>query len=164
MPKGSTIWLLAALAIVGPLMVIRKAWALPAAGQPYAADIAAAEAANGIPSGLLGRLLQQESAFRPDVINGTVTSSAGAVGIAQLIPAYYPNVDPTNPQESIDAAAASLRAYRDRFGSWDKALAAYNWGPGNLERAIAQYGSGWLLAAPTETQNYVNQITQDVPA
>lgn len=142
----------------------RKAWAVPPAGAPYAADIAAAEQANGLPHNLLARLLQQESGFRPDVINGTTRSSAGAIGIAQLIPAYYPGVNPTNPQESIDAAAASLRSYYERFGSWDKALAAYNWGPTNLERAIAQYGSGWLLAAPTETQNYVNQITQDVPA
>jgi soluble lytic murein transglycosylase-like protein len=119
--------------------------------------IAQAEVDNGIPSGLLLRLAYQESHFRPDIINGTTVSSAGAQGLMQLVPAYYPGIDPLNTDQAIDAAAQSLVTYFNRFGSWPLALAAYNAGPGNVQKYKG-------IPPFTETQNYVTQILADVPA
>jgi len=126
----------------------------------YAAAIAAAEKANGIPPGLLHRQLYEESHFRTDIIDGATISPGGAVGIAQLLPRYYASVDPTDPIQSINAAAQTMRQYYRRFGSWRLALAAYNWGPTALAIAITrgETPAQW----PRETQAYVAQITADV--
>ncbi len=140
----------------------RKAWALPSRANPYAADIAAAELNNGIPNKLLGRLLYQESRFRDDIITGEKKSSAGAIGIAQIVPRWHPQVNPYDPQESIFYAAGYLRKLFDKFGTWRRALAAYNWGPGNLQNAIDKKGDNWISIVPEETQNYVTQITSDI--
>ena len=135
-------------------------WQLPASAAPYAATIRAAELRHGIPSGLLGRLLYQESRFRADVIEGRTVSAAGAVGIAQIIPRWHPDVNPLDPYASIDYAASYLATLRNRFGSWELALAAYNWGQGNLSRVAG--ADDWLSRVPTETRNYVTQISADV--
>ena len=132
-------------------------WQPPAAAAPYVFAIQNAEGKYGLPRGLLGRLLDEESGFRPDVISGKVKSSAGAVGIAQLIPRFFPGVDPTDPYASIDEAAKYLAALYRQFGTWPLALAAYNWGPGNIADHPAS--TDW----PSETRNYVAQITADIP-
>ena len=142
----------------------RKVWATPTTANPYLADIMAAERNNDLPPQLLARVLYQESRYRPEIINGKLMSSAGAVGIAQIVPRWHPNVDATNPQESIYYAADYLRRLFDRFGSWKRALAAYNWGQGNVSNAITRNGDKWLQVAPTETQNYVREILADVEA
>ena len=141
----------------------RKSWALPTKANPYAADIAAAEINNGIPNKLLARLLYQESRFRDDIISGEKKSSAGAIGIAQIVPKWHPKVNPYDPRDSIYYAAEYLSSLYRQFGSWRRALAAYNWGPGNLSEAIQTAGDNWISIAPRETQNYVTQITADVP-
>lgn len=148
--------------LLGVFIVPRKAFAIPARGNQYAADIAAAELNNGIPNTLLARLIYQESRFRPDIISGETQSSAGAIGIAQIVPRWHPQVDPYNPQDSIYYAAGYLRRLFEKFGTWRRALAAYNWGPGNLTKAIDRAGDNWISIAPKETQNYVTQITADV--
>jgi hypothetical protein len=59
----------------------------------------------------------------------------------------------------------SVRVGRDKFaalldkydGDTEKALAAYNWGEGNVDKAVEAHGSDWLQHAPTETQNYVGK-------
>lgn len=132
-------------------------WAPPGSADPYLESINAAELRYGLPSGLLARLLYQESRYRPEIIDGSKRSSAGAVGIAQFMPATARDlgIDPTNPYQSIDAAGKYLRRLYDSTGSWSDALAAYNWGIGNVQRK-------GLAAAPTETQNYVSQITSDL--
>ncbi|HEX6217021.1 MAG TPA: lytic transglycosylase domain-containing protein [Vicinamibacterales bacterium] len=133
----------------------------PSGALPYLAAIRQAERANGIPADLLVRLLDQESRYRADVIDGRVSSRVGAKGIAQVMPATAkapgygvpPLPNPLDPFASIAWAAKYLAALRARFGNWSQALAAYNFGPGNV---IA--GKAW----PTETRNYVAQITRDV--
>lgn len=140
-------------------------WVLPEVATPYRLAIQSAEGRHAIPPGLLGRLLYQESRFRPEVINGAVKSSAGAVGIAQIVPKWHPNVDPTNPFQSIEYAANYLAALKSQFGSWELALAAYNWGPGNLRDALDESGGTWPTPDwPQETRSYVADITRDVPA
>ncbi|WP_067096768.1 transglycosylase SLT domain-containing protein [Marinomonas atlantica] len=143
-------------------LIQKTTWALPASAAQYFSDIRYAEYLNGIPSGLLGRLLYQESRFRSDIISGATKSSAGAVGIAQIVPRWHPDVDPTDPKASISYAGRYLAKLKKNFGSWETALAAYNWGWGNVTNAKQEYGSNWLSHAPTETQNYVSQIWGDI--
>lgn len=133
----------------------------PAQALLYLSAIRTAEAANGLPRDLLVRLLDQESRYRADIIEGRVSSRVGARGIAQVMPltaqdpgyGVPPLPNPLDPWASIAWAGRYLAALYRRFGSWSKALAAYNFGPGNV---LA--GKPW----PTETQNYVAQITRDV--
>jgi soluble lytic murein transglycosylase-like protein len=129
-------------------------WQPPAAAGPYRAAIAAAEAKNGLPANLLLRQLDVESDhFSPDVISGTRRSRAGAIGIAQFMPATAASkgLNASDPFASINQAAADMREMFNKFGSWSLALAAYNWGQGNLKRQ----GIG---AAPAETRDYIARI------
>lgn len=138
-------------------------WEPPAAAGPYLPAIRASEISHALPTGLLARLLYQESHYRPDIISGQTISSAGAVGIAQIVPKWHPDVDPTNPTESISYAAGYLVQLQQQFGNWEKALAAYNWGWGNLDRHIRAKGRDWMTGLPKETYLFVTQILQDVP-
>jgi soluble lytic murein transglycosylase-like protein len=110
---------------------------------------------SGVPEKLLLRVGQQESNFNPDAYN----EGSGASGIMQLIPRFYPDVNPWDPREAVPAAARSLKRYYDHFGSWTLALAAYNWGPGNLSAAL---GDGRPIHDwPQETRRYIADITTD---
>jgi len=110
--------------------------------------IQAAATQHGVPLAGLRALLEQESAFDPHAV-----SPVGARGIAQFMPATARDfgIDPFNPTQAIPAAAKYLRALYDKFGSWDKALAAYNWGQGN----VARHG---INALPKETADYVANL------
>jgi hypothetical protein len=104
----------------------------------------------GLDASLFKRMLVAESNLRPDLVN----PKSGAAGIAQFMPgtAAELGVNPFVPEEAIPGAARYLRQNLDKFGGdYDKALAAYNWGPGNLSR----YGMGNM---PQETQNYIVRI------
>lgn len=129
-------------------------WRPPA---QYAGAIVAAEDRAGLPRDMLARLLYQESRYRADIISGATRSPAGALGIAQFMPptAAEMGIDPLDPWQSINAAADYLRRLFDRFGNWSEALAAYNWGQGNVSRK-------GLSAAPRETRLYYSQILADV--
>lgn len=137
----------------------------------WAPVIAEAETRNGLPQGLLARQALEESAYRTAVIDGTESSSAGALGILQLEPAYFASVRVPTPFSDSDtaaqiaeAAAEDARLYRE-FGSWPLALAAYNWGSGNLQGWLNGGGSlADTSSWPGETAKYVAQITSDVPA
>lgn len=131
------------------------AWTPPDRAQPYLAAIYAAEDRHGMPRNLLARLIYQESRYREDIITGAVVSSAGAQGIAQIVPRWHPGARPLDPFHSIDYAANYLAQLKRQFGSWPLALAAYNWGPGNLQ-------ANGIGAAPRETRDYVAQISADV--
>jgi len=135
----------------------RKLFSLPPAAEPYREAIAAAEAKHGIPETLLARLLYQESRYREDIITGKTASSAGALGIAQFMPATAAElgIDPLEPGQAIDGAALYLRRLYDQLGDWAAALAAYNWGIGNVKKK-------GVVNAPTETRLYITQILSDV--
>jgi soluble lytic murein transglycosylase-like protein len=118
--------------------------------------IANAAAQYGVPSQLALEVAIQESG-----LNQSAVSSAGAIGVFQLMPATAAGlgVDPTNLQQNIQGGVQYLSQLYSQFGSWDQALAAYNWGPGNVSNAVATYGDpGFLANAPAETQNYVSSI------
>lgn len=150
--------LLLFLIILGGAFMLFVPWSLPAAGRQYQSMFDGATKKYDLPKNLLARVAYQESRFRPDIISGEVTSKADAQGIMQIIPRWHPNVNPLNPSEAIYYAASYLKNLHTRFGSWSEALAAYNWGPTNLQK----YLQGDKAVMPTETKNYVNQIMTDV--
>jgi soluble lytic murein transglycosylase-like protein len=123
----------------------------------YRAAIAAAEGKHSLPQNMLARLLWQESRYREDIITGTKTSPVGAAGIAQFMPgtAAEMGINPLDPFASIDAAGRYLARMYGMFKDWSKALAAYNWGPGNVQRK-------GLARAPAETRSYYTQILADI--
>ena len=110
-----------------------------------AAQIAQQE---GVPPDLFLRLVNQESGFNPDAV-----SSAGAIGLAQLMPGTAGDlgVDPRDPVQNLTGGARYLRQQLDAFGQPDLALAAYNAGPGR----VRQYGG---IPPFRETQNYISAI------
>jgi soluble lytic murein transglycosylase-like protein len=123
--------------------------ATPGAATPYAAEIDAAAAKYNVDPALLRGLIRQESNFNPNA-----GSPAGARGLTQLMPgtAAALGVDPSVPAQAIEGGAKYLRQQLDKFGNDPaKALAAYNAGPG----AVQRYGGVPPFA---ETQNYVRKV------
>lgn len=126
-------------------------WTTPAHGKQYDDIFGDAEAKYNLPAGILASMAYRESNFNPNA-----TNPSGAVGMMQIIPKWHPNlINPFSPVNAIFYAGKILREWYDRFGSWPLALAAYNWGPGNLNK----YG---IERAPTETRNYIANITSDI--
>ncbi|MBJ7470334.1 MAG: lytic transglycosylase domain-containing protein [Solirubrobacteraceae bacterium] len=119
-------------------------------GMPYAAEINAAAAKHGIDPALLAGLVKQESGFNP-----TATSSAGARGLTQLMPAtakYLGVTDSTDPAQALDGGAKYLKEMLDKFGGDPRlALAAYNAGPG----AVTRFGG---VPPYAETKAYVEKV------
>ncbi|HMO09639.1 MAG TPA: lytic transglycosylase domain-containing protein [Paracoccaceae bacterium] len=103
---------------------------------------------HGIPEDLFLRLVQQESGWNPGAV-----SHKGATGLAQLMPATarLVGVDINNPRQNLDGGARYLRIMYDKFGSWRLALAAYNAGPG----AVEKHGG---IPPFAETKGYVAAI------
>lgn len=103
---------------------------------------------HNVPEDLFLRLIQQESGW-----NAKAKSHKGALGLAQLMPATARrlHVNPRVPQENLEGGARYLRQQYDRFRSWRLALAAYNAGPG----AVEKYGG---VPPYRETKNYVRKI------
>ena len=131
-------------------------WSPPASAAPYLDQIYRVEAQYGMPRNLLARQLYQESRYRPDIINGG-PNSAGAIGIAQIIPRWNPGVDPRDPVASIDFAGKKMAGLFRVYGDWKLALAAYNWGEGNLAKV-----NNVIASTPAETRNYVAEISTAV--
>lgn len=110
-------------------------------------------------------------------MNQNATSSKGAIGVMQLMPATAAQlgVDPYDTAQNIHGGVMYLRQLMSRFGDPTAALAAYDWGPGNVQQAMAQFPSdfsysapggsaipAWLASAPAETRNYVQKILSNV--
>lgn len=150
--------------IIGLLFMLhsKKTWAIPNSGYKYAPVFAEAERQYNIPPNLLARVAYQESRFRPDIITGQTQSPAGAQGIMQIVPRWHPDAEPLNPTKAIPYAANYLRQLKNQFGTWEKALAAYNWGPGNLQKAINKEPTSWKQFLPKETRDYIGQISSDI--
>jgi len=85
----------------------------------------------------------------------TAKSSAGALGVMQLMPktAKSLGVDPLNPEENIRGGVTYLKQMYDKYNDPTLALAAYNAGPGRLDKALKS-GQG-IAGLPRETQNYI---------
>jgi cell wall-associated NlpC family hydrolase len=124
------------------------------AGVPYADLFTQAGAKYGISPALLAGVAKTESGF-----NTSAVSSTGATGLMQFMPATAKGlgVDATDPASSIDGAARYLSRLTGQFGSTDLALAAYNAGPGTVQR----YGG---MPPYAETKSYVQKVTSAAEA
>lgn len=103
----------------------------------------------GINPDLFVRQIQAESAFNPAAV-----SSAGAIGLGQLMPATAKElgVDPTDPAQNLEGAARYMKQLLGRYkGDQTLALAAYNAGMGNVDKAGG-------VPNFKETQNYIAKI------
>lgn len=103
----------------------------------------------GIPVNLFLALVNQESGWNPRAV-----SNAGAQGLGQLMPGTAAGLGVTNPfdpEQNLDGAARYLAQQHRTFGNWRLALAAYNAGPGNVQK----HGG---VPPFQETQNYVRSV------
>lgn len=77
--------------------------------------------------------IQTESGWRQWSSPGVVLSSpTGSMGLGQLNSKFYPASDWADPYTNISKSIEIMSGYLKKFGSYRKALAAYNWGPGNV--------------------------------
>ncbi|MSQ04067.1 MAG: lytic transglycosylase domain-containing protein [Myxococcales bacterium] len=105
--------------------------------------------AEGLPAELLKAVAVAESRMNPSAV-----SRAGAKGLMQIMPATAKSLgvkDPFDPRESISGGAAYLARQVARFGSYERALAAYNAGPKNVEK----FGG---IPPFDETRTYVARV------
>ena len=124
------------------------------AGVPYADLFTQAGSRYGVDPAVLAAMAKTESNF-----NSSAVSSSGAQGLMQFMPgtAAGLGVDTSDPTSSINGAARYLSSLTQQFGSTPLALAAYNAGPGTVQRygGIPPYG---------ETQSYVQKVTSAAEA
>ncbi len=129
-------------------------------GDPWGPYIEEASRRFGVPAPWIRAVMHQESGGQEYLDGRPITSSAGAMGLMQLMPATYGDLqaqydlggDPYDPRDNIMAGTAYIRQMYDKYGS-PGFLAAYNAGPARVDDYLA--GQGGL---PAETENYVASI------
>ena len=120
----------------------------------------------GVPQDLI-YLAVAESGFQPQALN----ARSGAGGMWQFMPTGAYGLarngwfdERFDPQKSSLAYAKYMKTLYNQFGDWYLAMAAYDWGPGNVQRAVMRtgYADFWELyrrnVLPGETKNYVPGI------
>lgn len=104
----------------------------------------------GVDSELIRAIIKAESNFNPRAV-----SSAGAQGLMQLMPATARGLgvsDSFDPEQNVMAGTRFLKDMLRRYdGNLDEALAAYNWGPGRVDK----HGTSHL---PRETRDYLAKV------
>jgi membrane-bound lytic murein transglycosylase D len=129
----------------------------------YQAMIAAVLAEEKVPQDLIYQAVA-ESGFQPQAQNG----HTGAGGMWQFMPFGTYGLNRSawfderfDPQKSTHAYARYMKVLYAQLGDWYLAMAAYDWGPGNVQKAVQRtgYADFWELykrnALPQETKNYV---------
>ena len=120
-----------------------------------------------VPAALTFAVIKVESNF-----DKNAKSSAGALGLMQMMPSTYEwlatkfNETPVTsllfvPEVSIKYGTYYLQYLYSKFGTWEKALIAYNWGENNFKKHLDEYGytEGNYGSIPvTETRNYVRKV------
>lgn len=122
--------------------------------------------AAGVPQDLM-YLAVAESGFQPQALN----RRSGAGGMWQFMPTGAYGLarngwfdERFDPEKSSKAYARYMKSLYNQFGDWYLAMAAYDWGPGYVQRAVMRtgYADFWQLyqrgVLPNETKNYVPGI------
>ncbi|MBB2160824.1 lytic transglycosylase domain-containing protein [Gluconacetobacter sacchari] len=130
-------------------------------GDPWRPYIADASTRFSVPQEWVRAVIQQESGGHEYLDGQPITSSAGAMGLMQLMPQTYADMqaqnglgpDPYEPHDNILAGTAYIRLMYDRYGA-PGFLAAYNAGPQRLDDYLQ---TGRQL--PNETINYLASVT-----
>ena len=108
----------------------------------------------GLPQGLLKRIVERESSYRPCAV-----SAKGALGLMQLMPSTLHELrvkNPFDPEQNLNAGVALLKRLRLQYGGeWRLVLSAYNAGPG----AVALHGG---IPPYPETLRYISDILDDL--
>ncbi len=103
---------------------------------------------------LIHAVVKAESNYKPDAV-----SHAGARGLMQLMPATAEELgvkDSFDPRQNLLGGSSYLKQLLDKYeGDLDHALAAYNWGQGNVDR----HG---LEKMPEETRTYIARVRQGI--
>ena len=139
-------------------------WSVPASAAPtdqWEPLVREAGERFRVPADWIRRVMKAESGGRTVSGGRPIVSSAGAMGLMQLMPATWAEMrsayrlgpDPHRPRDNIFAGAAYLRLMYDRFG-FPGLFAAYNAGPARYARHLLD-GRG----LPAETVRYVAKIT-----
>jgi membrane-bound lytic murein transglycosylase D len=128
----------------------------------YQAMIAAVLAEEKLPQDLIYQAVA-ESGFQPQAVN-----RSGAGGMWQFMPYGVYGLNRNgwyderfDPEKSTHAYARYMKLLYSQLGDWYLAMAAYDWGPGNVQKAVERtgYADFWELyhrnALPQETKNYV---------
>jgi hypothetical protein len=124
-----------------------------AAQQGIRSQVAAAAQRQGVPVPLALALARHESNFTPQARSGK-----GAIGVMQLMPATAKSlgVNPQDTAQNITGGVAYLKQQLDRFGSPTLAVAAYNAGPGRVQKAQG-------VPRIAETQAFVQRVLGSMP-
>ncbi|GAB6180043.1 hypothetical protein JCM14036_13620 [Desulfotomaculum defluvii] len=121
-----------------------------ASGQEYEAIVEKAALRHGMDPALCKAVAKAESDFKPGA-----TSGAGAMGLMQLMPATARSLGVTNPydpEQNVEGGVRYLKSLLERYqGDVKKALAAYNAGPGNVDRHQG-------VPPFEETTRYINRV------
>ncbi len=126
-------------------------------------EIALRSAEYGVDCTIALAQCKAESSFNPSAL----TKSSKCIGLFQMQAgtASDMGVDPYDWQGNIRGAMKYMQLMLKRFdGDYEKALAAYNWGPANLSRLLKRPSANprtWKSALPIETQNYIVKILKD---
>jgi len=121
------------------------------------------------PPALVKAVMQVESAGKPEAV-----SDKGASGLMQLMPATAKELgvkDRFDPAQNVEGGSRYLQQMIKKYGKTDLALAAYNWGPNNIDKAIRKVKSEgkrvtWanimqVVKVPMETRLYVNKVLKN---
>jgi soluble lytic murein transglycosylase-like protein len=151
--------------IPSSLYALNKSYTpLQSIGMPKATDydglIEQASAKYGVDFSLVKAVIDQESSYNPNAV-----SSAGAKGLMQLMDGTgsgYGVTNPFDPQQNVHAGTQFLSGLLRKYnGNEGAALAAYNAGPGRIDRLGIQNDQDLaqkLHLLPKETQNYVGKV------
>lgn len=118
---------------------------------------------NRVNENLIAAIIKAESNFKP-----SARSHAGAQGLMQLMPGTARGLgvrNPNDPSQNVQGGTKYISQMMDKYDDIRLALAAYNWGPGNVDKALRKYGNSYEAIKnhmPKETRNYVPRVLNNL--